>query len=276
MHFPPVWAVFLSSPNVFVACIQDALLLEPAVRARTKALEEATATSLTPITFEAVPCCNGACGDKPCVWSFVERLVQKSVANASVVALERVSALHLKKRYENHRTHEVMPTAVDHAAHELLLFHGTGASEPHHVLLSGNGLSPLASKGGFYGDGTYLAKKACYPMSGRYGYRVPGSTDRVRLVLVRVCTGTPWHAKGLVNARTRSLKEPPVRIESSPPVRFNCVRAGPHRPHAVGTGEGASEMYVVYEKQQMLAEYIVELRVVPPPRVALKRKALSL
>ena len=258
------------------AALRDRIqLIEPFVRARTKALEEATATSLTPITFKGVPYCKGTCGDKPCAWSYVEKLVQMSVPNAQVVALERVFSEHLTRRYANHKINEVMPTAVNHAANDLILFHGTGASEPHDVLLSGNGLSPLASKGGMYGNGTYLAKKACYPISGRYGYRVPGSTDRVRLVLVRVCTGTPWHAKGLVDAQTRSLKEPPVRIESSPPVRFNCVRAGPHRPHAVGTGEGASEMYVVYEKQQMLAEFIVELRVVPPQRVALKRKALN-
>ncbi|EOD32240.1 hypothetical protein EMIHUDRAFT_202897 [Emiliania huxleyi CCMP1516] len=98
-----------------------------------------------------------------------------------------------------------------------------------------NGLDPRFSKGGFYGQGIYLAEDPSYPIGGR-----------------------PPSARG-----DEGDAHADVRIEGPPRLLYDSVRGGPHRPFVSGGGENgcdASIVHVVYESRQMYPAYVIEVR----------------
>ena len=62
-----------------------------------------------------------------------------------------------------------------------------------------------------------------------------------------------------INAETRAMKMPDKRVQAPMPVRYNSVRAGPHRPFCGGEGNDESIIHAVYNAPQMYPTYIVEL-----------------
>ena len=62
-----------------------------------------------------------------------------------------------------------------------------------------------------------------------------------------------------INAETRAMKMPDKRVQAPMPVRYNSVRAGPHRPFCGGEGNDQSIIHAVYNAPQMYPAYIVEL-----------------
>ena len=62
-----------------------------------------------------------------------------------------------------------------------------------------------------------------------------------------------------INAETRAMKMPAKRVQAPMPVRYNSVRAGPHRPFCGGGGNDESIIHAVYNAPQMYPTYIVEL-----------------
>ena len=52
---------------------------------------------------------------------------------------------------------------------------------------------------------------------------------------------------------------PAKRLQVPMPVRYNSVRAGPHRPFCGGEGNDQSIIHAVYSPPQMYPTYIVEL-----------------
>ena len=165
---------------------------------------------ITPINFEDVERCHackshrGICTAHGCQWAWIQAMVRRSVGGAKVVAFEHVRAPHLKRRYTQYRDQEVKPRAVDGEANEQYCFHGTAQRDPKELLLDfgDEGLDPRVGNGGFYGKGTYLAVDACYPIGGRYAHRV--GANRVRLVVVKACTGTPCEMNG--QSKSHKLK----------------------------------------------------------------------
>ena len=55
------------------------------------------------------------------------------------------------------------------------------------------------------------------------------------------------------------MKMPDKRVQAPMPVRYNSVRAGPHRPFCGGEGTDQSIIHAVYNAPQMYPTYIVEL-----------------
>jgi hypothetical protein len=62
-----------------------------------------------------------------------------------------------------------------------------------------------------------------------------------------------------INAQTMKMKMPDKRVQAPMPVRYNSVRAGPHRPFCGGEGTDQSIIHAVYNAPQMYPTYIVEL-----------------
>ncbi len=52
---------------------------------------------------------------------------------------------------------------------------------------------------------------------------------------------------------------PAKRLQVPTPVRYNSLRAGPHRPFCGGEGNDESIIHAVYSPPQMYPTYIVEL-----------------
>ena len=117
-----------------------------------------------------------------------ERL-RESLPHARLVSVEFIQHRNLWRRYERCRADVAFYNGGD--AYEESFFHGTGAKPPISVLEHQCDLDPRFSKGGFYGNGIYLAERAAYPVGGRYAHRVAGhGGTRFQLLVVQVAVGT--------------------------------------------------------------------------------------
>ena len=99
-------------------------------------------------------------------------LLRRGLRAARVVKLERIQSRTLWAKFEQAQHWITVREGGD--TNEQLLFHGTCALAPKEVCTSDEGLDPRFSSGGFYGNGTYLAESAAYPVGGRYAHRVSG------------------------------------------------------------------------------------------------------
>ena len=181
----------------------------------------------------------------------------ESLPHARMVSLERIQHRGLWRSYARRRDDVVFYN--DNDAGEILMWHGTGARAPSAVLAHQEGLDPRFSDGGFYGKGIYLAGRAAYPVGGRYAHRVAGhGGTRFQLLLVRVAAGAAHDFGAEVTAATRAMRFPGSRAAGGR--LFDCVIAGPHRPHIAGPGGAedtdASWICVVYQSDQMYPAFV--------------------
>ena len=183
--------------------------------------------------------------------------LRESLPHARMVSLERIQHRGLWRSYARRRDDVAFYNAND--ANEMLLWHGTGARAPSAVLAHQEGLDPRFSSGGFYGQGIYLAERAAYPVGGRYAHRVAGhGGTRFQLLLVRVAAGAVQDFGAEVTAATKKMRFPGSRAAGGR--LFDCVMAGPHRPHISGPGGAndtdASRICVVYQSDQMYPAFV--------------------
>ncbi len=180
-----------------------------------------------------------------------------SLPHARLVSLERIQHRGLWRAYARRRDDIAFYNEND--ANEILAWHGTGERAPTAVLAHQEGLDPRFSDGGFYGKGIYLAERAAYPVGGRYAHRVAGhGGTRFQLLLVRVAAGAAHDFGAEVTAATRAMRFPGSRAAGGR--LFDCVIAGPHRPHIAGPGGAedtdASWICVVYQSDQMYPAFV--------------------
>ena len=189
--------------------------------------------------------------------------LRESLPHARLVSLERIQHRGLWRAYARRRDDVAFYNEND--ADEILLWHGTGARAPSAVLAHQEGLDPRFSSGGFYGQGIYLAERAAYPVGGRYAHRVAGhGGTRFQLLLVRVAAGAVQDFGAEVTAATKKMRFP-GRATAGGREReggrlYDCVQAGPHRPHISGAGgpgdTDASRICVVYQADQMYPAFV--------------------
>ena len=189
--------------------------------------------------------------------------LRESLPHARLVSLERIQHRGLWRAYARKR--DDIAFYNDSDANEILLWHGTGERAPAAVLAHQEGLDPRFSSGGFYGQGIYLAERAAYPVGGRYAHRVAGhGGTRFQLLLVRVAAGAVQDFGAEVTAATKKMRFP-GRTTAGGREReggrlYDCVQAGPHRPHISGAGgpgdTDASRICVVYQADQMYPAFV--------------------
>ena len=190
---------------------------------------------------------------------FLSQALRRSIPAAKLLGIERVQHRALWRSYADFRDTELPIRSIDGEVNEQLLFHGTGPTPAKEALKHPEGLDPRFSKGGFYGQGVYLAEDPSYPVGGRYAHRVAGSNGlRMQLVVVRAALGTCQEVGQRIDAATKGMRMPGTRDEGPPRVLYDSVRAGPHRPSTAGTGTNASIIYVAYEARQLYPAYIIE------------------
>ena len=189
--------------------------------------------------------------------------LRESLPHARMVSLERIQHRGLWRSYARRRDDVAFYNDSD--ANEILMWHGTGERAPTAVLAHQEGLDPRFSSGGFYGQGIYLAERAAYPVGGRYAHRVAGhGGTRFQLLLVRVAAGAVQDFGAEVTAATKKMRFP-GRTTAGGREReggrlYDCVQAGPHRPHISGAGgpgdTDASRICVVYQADQMYPAFV--------------------
>ena len=182
--------------------------------------------------------------------------LRESLPHARMVSIERIQHRGLWRAYARKRDDVAFYNDSD--ANEILLWHGTGERAPAAVLAHQEGLDPRFSSGGFYGQGIYLAERAAYPVGGRYAHRVAGhGGTRFQLLLVRVAAGAAQDFGAEVTAATKKMRFPCTAGSGR---LYDCVMAGPHRPHISGPGgpgdTDASRICVVYQADQMYPAFI--------------------
>ena len=204
----------------------------------------------------------------------VGALLRRGLRAARVVKLERVQSRGLWSRYAHARHRVSLREGGD--ANEQWLFHGTCALAPAQVCESEDGLDPRFSSGGFYGNGTYLAESAAYPVGGRYAHRVSGHNGaRMQLLIVQAAAGAAQECGGRVSEATKKMAMPDQREDGR---RYDSVRAGPHRPARAGPGDGgdgddASTVWVIYKvrraRRGLSSPLLAHRRpLLPPPPLA--------
>ena len=233
-------------------------------------------TPITPITLTTMIC---RCKDShsPCTYKQLELRVQASIPGSKLCSVECIHAPHLAEQYKHYCNTVLLPRCKD-GLNEKWMYHGTRATPPDVLIRKhgDEGLEPRLSVGGLCGYGTYLAEDACYVARGRYGFQTAAGT--VKFLVVKTAFGTTIDLGQRVDAYTRSLRAPPIRISSVPPVKYGSVIGGPHRPHVAGIGPHSSKIACVYKSEQMLPVYILEIEMPPelprraPTRVCNRNK----
>ena len=220
--------------------------------------------AVTPITFARVP-------ESSAAYVRVQNHILMSMPTAVLSSVHAVQAAHLDRQYAHYRDHVLRPSSEGGAVNQAFLFHGT-RTDPRKLLLDhgDEGLDPRMSRGGFLGRGTYLAMDARYVVDGNYGYVMPDGN--VVFIVVQASLGTPLRIGRRVDRVTRDLRRPPIRVGSSPPVRYGSVIGGPHR---AGDSGHSSAITCVYKAAQMRCAYLVELKMRPAARACSKRQRLN-
>lgn len=177
-----------------------------------------------------------------------------SVPFAQVSKIERVQHRLLWSFYSRRRS--VLQMKNGGNANELLLWHGTRSISPKDLLAtSESGLDMrFSSLNGFYGSGIYFACKSRYPHYGDYVYKDPQTSVRA-IIACKVAVGSAHEAGTNIYRETRL--PPHVRGAAASGVRYDSIKGGPHRPSTAGPGNNDSEMYVVYNNEQVYPAYIV-------------------
>jgi hypothetical protein len=186
----------------------------------------------------------------------VEQRLQKDMPTAKLQNLERVQHRRLWQQFWTKR--EYIKSKNGDEANEQLLWHGTSARKPQEVLESEDGLDVRFAGSAFYGRGIYLSESAVYQTSGRYAHWCSESGP-LQLLLVRVALGAIQELGQTVTEQTKAMSMPAERgrVPGCGVIRYDSVRAGPHRPWKSGDGANASMIHIVYKTEQVFPSYVV-------------------
>lgn len=129
----------------------------------------------------------------------------------------------------------------------MLLFHGTGNTDPHLIVNTDVGFDHrFANKRSLWGIATYFAVWANY--SDAFAFRVSQNDSRVRtMILARVAVG-----ESITLAPDNTLNKPPVRNEQNVHGLSN-----PRYDSVNGVTQG-HPVYMVYQTGRAYPLYIVE------------------
>ena len=182
--------------------------------------------------------------------------LQREMPAAQMVKLERVQHRRLWQQYWTRRKY--VSSKNNGNANEQWAWHGTSARRPEEVLESEDGIDVRFAGSAFYGRGIYLSESPVYQTAGRYAHWC-SQEGPMQLLLVKVALGAVQELGTRVDEQTKAMSMPAERgrVPGCGVIRYDSVRAGPHRPWRAGPGPNDSIIYVVYKTEQVFPAYVV-------------------
>ncbi|XP_036072612.1 protein mono-ADP-ribosyltransferase PARP14-like isoform X2 [Oryzias melastigma] len=165
----------------------------------------------------------------------------KMTARQTVIKIERLQNIHLRRAYEAQKKHIAFKNATLGGESENTLFHGTSHENCNSIMNNGFNRSFAGQNATAYGEGTYFAVNASY--SAQSTYSKPGADGSQLMFVVRVLTGV--YAQG-----QKGMKVPPLRNAQQPNERFDSVVDDINNP----------SMYVVFHDDQAYPDYLITFK----------------
>nr|XP_012779965.3 poly [ADP-ribose] polymerase 14 [Maylandia zebra] len=170
----------------------------------------------------------------------VKEAFKRTVAK-TVMKIERLQNVHLRRTYEAQRKHISDKNAQEGGAGEKLLYHGTTQENCDSIVKTGFNRSFAGQNATAYGLGTYFAVNANY--SAQPTYSKPAADGSQLMFVARVLTGV--FAQGQA-----TMKVPPPRNTQQPHDRYDSVVDKKDNP----------SMYVVFHDNQAYPDYLITFK----------------
>ena len=142
-------------------------------------------------------------------WSEVNRLLHKTMPNATIVFLDRIQNKWLWDKYRF--SLERLEKKTKGETNERLLFHGTSLTSPSKVYTSEHGFDFRYAADGLWGSGIYFAENASY--SNEYSY--PFFDDLKQFLVAKVLTGVSYNFD---SNTCGGLRKPPTMSSTAPDI----------------------------------------------------------
>ncbi|RVE60398.1 hypothetical protein OJAV_G00180600 [Oryzias javanicus] len=165
----------------------------------------------------------------------------KMTARQTVIKIERLQNIHLRRAYEAQKKHIAFKNATLGGESENTLFHGTSHENCHSIITTGFNRRFAGQNATSYGEGTYFALYASY--SAQSTYSKPGADGSQLMFVARVLTGV--YARG-----QRGMKVPPPRNAQQPNERCDSVVDNLNNP----------SMFVVFHDDQAYPDYLITFK----------------
>ncbi|XP_039900940.1 protein mono-ADP-ribosyltransferase PARP14-like isoform X2 [Simochromis diagramma] len=171
----------------------------------------------------------------------VKEAFKRTVAK-TVMKIERLQNIHLRRTYEAQRKHISDENAQEGGAGEKLLYHGTTQENCDSIVKTGFNRSFAGQNATAYGHGTYFAVNANY--SAQPTYSKPAADGSQLMFVARVLTGV------FAQGQKDTMKVPPPRNTQQPHDRYDSVVDKMDNP----------SMYVVFHDNQAYPDYLITFK----------------
>ncbi|RVE60397.1 hypothetical protein OJAV_G00180590 [Oryzias javanicus] len=165
----------------------------------------------------------------------------KRTARQTVIKIERLQNIHLRRAYEAQKKHIAFKNATLGGENEKILFHGTTHENCNSIRTTGFNRRFAGQNATVFGEGTYFAVNASY--SAQSTYSQPGADGSQLMFVARVLTGV--YAQG-----QSGMKVPPSRNAQQPNERCDSVVDNLSNP----------SMYVVFHDDQAYPDYLITFK----------------
>uniref|UniRef100_A0A3B3V7U4 Poly [ADP-ribose] polymerase n=1 Tax=Poecilia latipinna TaxID=48699 RepID=A0A3B3V7U4_9TELE len=165
----------------------------------------------------------------------------KLTANQTVMKIERVQNIPLRRTYEAQKTLIFGKNKQEGGANEKFLYHGTTEDNCDSIMKTGFNRRFCGQNATRYGEGTYFAVNASY--STHPTYSRPAADGSQLMFVVRVLTG-------VYTLGQTGMKVPPPLDDQEPHIRYDSVVDRMNRPN----------MFVVFHDNQAYPDYLITFK----------------
>lgn len=165
----------------------------------------------------------------------------KRTANKTVMKIERLQSIHLRRAYEAQKKHIFEKNKQGGGANEKFLYHGTTVDNCESIMKTGFNRRFSGQNATSYGEGTYFAVKASY--STHPTYSKPAADGSQLMFVVRVLTG-------VYTVGQSGIRVPPPLNDQQPHIRYDSVVDRIDRPN----------MFVVFHDNQAYPDYLITFK----------------
>ncbi|XP_014886318.1 poly [ADP-ribose] polymerase 14-like isoform X3 [Poecilia latipinna] len=165
----------------------------------------------------------------------------KLTANQTVMKIERVQSIHLRRAYEAQKKKIFEKNKQEGGANEKFLYHGTTENNCDSIMKTGFNRRFCGQNATSFGEGTYFAVNASY--STHPAYSRPAADGSQLMFVVRVLTG-------VYTLGQTGMKVPPPRDNQQPHILYDSVVDRMNRPN----------MFVVFHDDQAYPDYLITFK----------------